>query len=79
MLLNCMHIYKMLFIQPIAMADPGWGIWGKCPPPLSHLVEEPAILVIKILPGQDQFSYTPYENMYILLALITISPETEAN
>ena len=20
-----------------AMADPGWGIWGKCPPPLKKL------------------------------------------
>ena len=68
----------MILYIYISMADPGWGIRGKCPPP-SHLVEEPAILVIKILPGQDQFSYTPHENMYILLALITISPENEAN
>ena len=64
-----------------AMADPGWGICPKCPPP-SHLVEESAILVIKILnfmSGQDQFSYTSHENMHILLVLITVSPETEAN
>ena len=55
------------------------GHLGQMPP---HLVEEPAILVIKILnfmSGQDQFSYTTHENMHILLALITISPETEAN
>ena len=52
---------------------------ANAPPP--HLVEEPAILVIEILnfmSGQDQFSYITHENMHILLALITISPETEA-
>ena len=51
------------------------------PPPPPHFVEEPAILVIKILnfmSGQDQFSYITRKNMHILLALITISPETEA-
>ena len=51
------------------------------PPPNPHLVEEPAILAIKILnfmSGQDQFSYITHENMHILLALITISSETEA-
>ena len=56
-----------LIYSIVPMADPGWGIWGKCPLPLS---EEPAILVIKILnfmSGQDQFSYTTHENMYILL------------
>ena len=59
------------FLAQLAMADPGWGIWGKCPPPPTPLgLEEPAILVIKILnfmSGQDQFSYTTRENMYILL------------
>ena len=58
------------------------GHLGQMPHPPSHLVEEPAILVIKILnfmSGQDQFSYTSHENMHILLALITVSPETEAN
>ena len=57
------------------------GAFGASPP--LHLVEEwPAILVIKILnfmSGQDQFSYTTHENMYILLAFIKISPEAEAN
>ena len=51
-------------------------------PPNPHLVEEPAILVIEMLnfiSGQDQFNYTTHKNMYILLALITISPEIEAN
>ena len=45
------------------------GHLGQMPPPLS-LSEEPAILVIKILnfmSGQNQFSYTTRENMYILL------------
>ena len=41
-----------------------------------HLVEEPAILLIKILDfmlGQDQFSYKTQENMYILLQTSTQS------
>ena len=45
-----------------------------------HLVEEPAILLIKILnfmSGQDQFSYKTRENMHILLVFITNSPETK--
>ena len=65
------------------MADPGWGIWGKCPlPPPLHLVEEPAMLLIKIASkfcqaNRDQFK--THENMHILLAFITNSPETKAN
>ena len=58
------------------------GHLGQMPPPLTLWKSRPAILVIKILTvmsGQDQFSYTPHENMHILLALITSSPETEAN
>ena len=27
------HVYMSDKTQPHAMADPGWGIWGKCPPP----------------------------------------------
>ena len=23
--------------EGVAMADPGWGIWGKCPPPFKKL------------------------------------------
>ena len=64
----------------VPMADPGWGIWGKCPPPL-HLVEEPAMLLIKIASkfcqaNRDQFK--THENIHILLAFIRNSPETKA-
>ena len=55
------------------------GHLGQMPP---HLVEEPAILLIKILnfmSNLDQFSYKTHENMHILLAFITNSPETKAN
>ena len=58
---------------------PRMGHLGQIPP---SPCEEPAILVIKILnfmSGQDLFNYTTHENMHILLVLITISPETEAN
>ena len=69
------------------MADPGWGIWDKCPPPPPpppHLVKEPATLLSKVLAklcmsGQDQFSYKTHENIHILIAFITNSPETKAN
>ena len=59
------------------MADPGWGIWGKCPP----LVEEPAMLLIKIATKlcQAKISLSTHENMHILLEFITNSPETKAN
>ena len=32
---NWEYIYEQCsqLIQEMAMADPGWGIWGKCPPP----------------------------------------------
>ena len=60
------------------MADPGWGIWEKCPPNPLLLVEEPAILLIKILnvmSGQNQLSYKARENMHILPALIHLKPK----
>ena len=50
-------------------ADPGWGIWDKYPPP-PHLVEEPAMLLIKIGTNlcQAKISLSTHENnMYILL------------
>ena len=53
------------------MANPGWGVWGKCPLP-PHLVEEPAILLIKIATKLCQAN----ESMHILL---TNSPEIKAN
>ena len=60
------------------MADPGWGIWGKCPPPpsLPSRKSQPGlsgshtcdlITILNFMSGQDQFSYTTRENMYILL------------
>ena len=60
------------------MADPGWGIWGKCPP---YLVEEPAMLLIKIATKlcQAKISLSIHENMHILQAYITNSPETKVN
>ena len=36
-----MHDMTEYRLYNISMADPGRGIWGKCPPP--HLVEELAI------------------------------------
>ena len=27
-----------------SMADPGWGIWGKCPPPLQEIAYKIEIL-----------------------------------
>ena len=57
------------------------GNLGQIPP--YHLcMEEPDMLLIKIMnfmSGQDQFSYKNHENMHILLAFITNSPETKAN
>ena len=52
------------------------------PPPPLHLVEEPAMLLIKTASkfcqaNRDQFKN--YENMHILLAFITNSPEAKAN
>ena len=63
------------------MADPGWGIWGKCPPPPPppHFVEEPcwhaAIFLIKALNFvRPRSVYKTHEDMHILLAFITNSP-----
>ena len=63
------------------MADPGWGIWGKCPPPPPPFVKEPAMLLIKIATKlcQAKISLSTHANMHILLAFITNSPETKAN
>ena len=71
------YVYQLaVFVCTDPMADPGWGIWGKCPPPPPHPHPTPLgrksqpILVIKILnfmSGQDQLSYTTRENVYILL------------
>ena len=55
------------------------GNLGQMTSPLPP-VEEPAMLLINILNfmlGQDQFSYNSHENMHILLAFITNSPETK--
>ena len=71
----------------MAMADPGWGIWGKFPPPppppppspsrgASHTSDKNTRLCVR----PDQFSYKTRENnMHILLEFITKSPETKAN
>ena len=48
-------LISQLFSQP--MADPGWAFGENAPPP-PHFVQEPAILLIKMLnfmSGQDQF------------------------
>ena len=50
--------------------------------PHLHLVEEPAMLLINIatkLLCQAKISLSTHENMHILLAFITNSPETKAN
>ena len=52
------------------MADPGWGIWGKCPPPLHpspcggarHTSDQNS------MPDQET-----HENVYILLQIHLIS------
>ena len=53
------------------------GHLGQTPPPTeSHLVEEPAILLIKILNFvRPRSVHKTHENMHILLAFITNSPE----
>ena len=67
------------------MADPGWGIWVKCPPFPPHLVEELAhILLIetdtKLCQAKISFAIKTHENMHILVAsIIANSPETKAN
>ena len=54
------------------------GHLGQIPPP--HLVEYPAILLIKIATKlcQAKISLSTYENIHILLAFIINSPETKA-
>ena len=49
-----------------SMADPGWGIWDKCPPPTE---EEPAILLVNTK-AKISF-YETHEDMHILIAFIT--------
>ena len=51
-------------------------------PPFPLWRNHAAMLLIKILnfmSDQDQLSYTTHENMHILLALITNSPEIKVN
>ena len=53
------------------MADPGWGIW---------VVQEPVIAIYILLIKMLNFIslvYKTHENMHILLAFITNSPETK--
>ena len=80
-LVNCIHAKKLTLLKHVTMADPGWGIWGKCPPPPPHLVEKPAMLLIKIGTKrcQAKISLSTHENIHISLAFITNSPETKAN
>ena len=62
------------------MADPGWGIWGKCPPPPPLTFGGGAMFLIKTLnfmPGK--ISLLNSRNIQILLAFITNSPATKAN
>ena len=56
------------------------GHLGQMAPP--YLVEEPAILLIKILNliyARPRSVYKTHESMHILLAFITNLPETKAN
>ena len=64
------------------MADPGWGIWGKCPPPPPppHSPCGGAIFLIitlNFMPGK--ISLLNSRNKHILLAFITNSPATKVN
>ena len=54
------------------------GAFGANAPP--HLVEEPAMLLIKIAAKlcQAKISLSTHENIHILLGFITNSPETKA-
>ena len=45
------------------MADPAWGIWGKCPPPPCG----GAMRLIKIATSQTKISLLTHENVHILL------------
>ena len=49
------------------MEDPGWGIWGKFPPPCGGA----AMLLIKIATKlcQAKISLSTHENMHILLQI----------
>ena len=64
------------------MADPGWGIWGKCSPSpcggASHTSESDYNTKLYVRPRSV---HKTRENMHIfkLLAFITNSPETKAN
>ena len=61
------------------MADPGWGTWGNCPSPLSSPFGG-TILLIKILNFMSGLDQLTHENdMQILVAFITNSPEIKAN
>ena len=63
---QCVVNREMISNTPTTMADPGWGIWGKCPP----LTFGGIILLIKILnfmSGLDQL--TPENDLQILVAL----------
>ena len=67
------------FLQMVSMADPGWGIWGKCPPPPPP--PSPfggTILLIKILNFMSGLDQLTHENVQILVAFIN-SPEIKAN
>ena len=60
-----------------SMADPRWGaaFGANAPPPCGG-----AILLIKMLNFvRPRSAYITHENMYILLAFITNSPEMKAN
>ena len=59
------------------MADPGWGIWGKCPPPQGRWRRSLSKIATKLC--QAKIGLSTRESMHILLAFITNSPETKAN
>ena len=60
------------------MVDPGWDIWGKCPPPpLSPCGG--TIFLIKILNFvRPRSTYKTHETMHFLLAFIAKLPEIKA-
>ena len=54
----------------MTMADPGWGIWGKCPQSCGGAI----LLLVKILKAKVNVTH---KIIHILLAFSTNSPETK--
>ena len=76
--LNFAHSIPTCYHEVNGGSKMGRGIWGKCPPPPPPCGG--AIFLNKMLNFvTPRSAYITHENMYILLAFITNSPEMKAN